>query len=126
VSADDGGAHDGCTTLYRPVGPQELELIAKSGYREFPPRLMGQPFFYPVMNEDYARQIARDWNAKSPAIGRGFVTRFSVRSDYLSSFEVKTVGSAIHKELWIPAAELPEFNRHIVGEIAVVAEYGNE
>jgi hypothetical protein len=26
-------------TLYRPVGPEELDLIAASGWREFPPRL---------------------------------------------------------------------------------------
>jgi hypothetical protein len=38
-------------TLYRPVGPRELELIAASGYREFPPRLPDQPIFYPVLNE---------------------------------------------------------------------------
>ena len=29
--------------------------------------------FYPVMNEEYAIQIARDWNL--PASGSGFVTR---------------------------------------------------
>ncbi len=34
--------------LYRPVGPKELELIAASRYRDFPPRLPGQPIFYPV------------------------------------------------------------------------------
>src|SRR5580698_8856749 len=73
-------ATGGCTTLYRPVGPKELDLIAQSGYSEFPPRLEGQPIFYPVLNEDYARQIARDWNATNPAIGRGFVTRFRVNS----------------------------------------------
>jgi hypothetical protein len=35
--------------MYRPVGPKELELIAASGYREFPPRLPDQPIFYPVL-----------------------------------------------------------------------------
>jgi len=54
------------TTLFRPVGPQELSLIVASGYREFPPRLPEQAdFFYPVLNEEYARQIARDWNVKA-------------------------------------------------------------
>ncbi len=37
--------------LYRPVGTKELELIAESGYREFPPRLPSHPIFYPVLNE---------------------------------------------------------------------------
>ena len=41
--------------------------------REFPPRLPEQPIFYPVLTEDYARQIARDWNVL--ASGAGYVTR---------------------------------------------------
>jgi len=53
------------TTLYRPVGQEELNLIRNSDYREFPPRLPHQPIFYPVINEEYATQIARDWNTKS-------------------------------------------------------------
>src|SRR5438876_11188013 len=59
----------GTTTLYRPVGPKELALIAASGFREFPPRLPEQPIFYPVLSEEYARQIAKDWNV--PASGSG-------------------------------------------------------
>jgi hypothetical protein len=50
------------TTLFRPVGPKELALIAASDFREFPPRLPEQPIFYPVLNEEYGRQIARRWN----------------------------------------------------------------
>jgi hypothetical protein len=53
---------DAVTTLYRPVGRKELELIRASEFRFFPPRLASQPFFYPVLNEEYAVQIARDWN----------------------------------------------------------------
>ncbi|MDJ0699325.1 MAG: hypothetical protein QNJ07_05670 [Woeseiaceae bacterium] len=39
-------------TLYRPVGPAELDLIRDSGWQEFPPRLPEQPIFYPVLNLD--------------------------------------------------------------------------
>jgi hypothetical protein len=53
--------------LFRPVGEKELRLIAESGYKAFPSRLPGQPIFYPVLNEEYARQIARDWNATAVA-----------------------------------------------------------
>src|SRR4051812_11349394 len=109
------------TVLYRPVGPEELALVARSGYREFPARLPEQPIFYPVMNEDYARQIARDWNAKDSGIG--YATRFAVRNDFLSQYVVQTVGAAIHTELWIPAEDLAEMNRNIVGLIEVIAEY---
>jgi hypothetical protein len=121
VSIGNSG-RDETTTLFRPVGPKELNLIAQSGFAEFPPRLEGQPFFYPVLNKEYATQIARDWNAGAPE-GAGYVTRFQVRTDYLSRFEKKTVGSTIHQEYWIPAEDLPEFNRNIVGEIEVVAEF---
>jgi hypothetical protein len=111
-------------TLYRPVGPRELERIRDLGWRAFPPRLAYQPIFYPVLVESYARQIARDWNAKSEKTGyRGFVTRFRVRASYLASFEVQTVGAREHREYWIPAEDLEAFNANIVGEIEVIAEY---
>lgn len=109
------------TILYRPVGPKELELIAASGYREFPPRLPGQPIFYPVLNEQYAKQIARDWNAQDS--GAGYVTRFALRKVFVARYPVQTVGGSAHKELWIPAEELAEMNRHIVGLIEVIAEF---
>jgi hypothetical protein len=110
------------TRLFRPVGQEELNLISDSGYREFPPRLPHQPIFYPVLNEEYATKIARDWNTKSGS-RRGFVTRFLVRAEFLRRYEIKTVGSSIHQEYWIPAEELQEFNRNIVGLIEVIAEY---
>src|SRR5579872_5866125 len=97
--------------LYRPVGPKELKLIEESGWKKFPPRLTEQPIFYPVMNEEYAIQIARDWNV--PASGSGFVTRFNVRNNYLKKFEVQNVGGPIHNELWVPAEELEEFYQNI-------------
>ena len=109
------------TILYRPVGPKELALIAASGHREFPPRLPGQPIFYPVLNEEYARQIARDWNV--PASGAGYVTRFAVRNEFVARYPIHTVGGSVHKELWIPAEDLAEMNRNIVGLIEVIAEY---
>ncbi len=52
------------TTLWRPTGPVELELVRESGWRAWPPRLPEQPIFYPVLNESYAVKIARDWNVK--------------------------------------------------------------
>lgn len=111
-------------TLFRPVGSKELGLIRESGWREFPPRLPEQPIFYPVLNEEYAAQIARDWNTRHAADGRGFVTRFRVRREFLRRYDVQTVGGSVHQEYWVPAADLPEFNRQIVGPIEVVAEYG--
>ncbi len=112
--------------LYRPVGLKELELIAASGYTTFPPRLPEQPIFYPVLNFEYAKQIARDWNATTPPYV-GYVTRFEVEQVYAETFAIHTVGGKIHQELWVPAEELNEFNRHIIGKIEVVeAYYGDE
>src|ERR1051326_1690892 len=113
----------GCDTiiLYRPVGPKELALIASTGYREFSPRLPEQPIFYPVLNEEYARQIACEWNV--PSSGAGYVTRFALKAGFAAKYPVQKVGSSIHQELWIPAEDLPEMNQNIVGLIEVIAEY---
>jgi hypothetical protein len=110
-------------TLYRPVGSKELKLIEESGWRAFPPRLPEQPIFYPVTNEAYARQIARDWNARHNDDRRGYVTRFEVFSDFLDRYEAKIVGGREHEEYWIPAEDLEAFNAAIEGEIAVVETF---
>lgn len=109
------------TTLYRPVGPDELALIRQSGFTAFPPRLPEQPIFYPVLNEEYATQIARDWNV--PASGCGYVTRFAVKTAFVSRYEPQTVGSAVHQELWIPSEDLAALNASIVGPIEVIQEF---
>lgn len=111
-------------TLYRPVGPDELVLIRASEWKRFPPRLPEQPIFYPVVQEEYARKIARDWNVK--ASGAGFVTRFQVDASYLGRFEPQVAGGQSHTEYWIPAEQLDELNDNIVGIIEVIAEYRRE
>ena len=113
----------GVTTLYRPVGTAELELIASAGWRAFPPRLPEQPIFYPVTNEAYAIQIARDWNARHNADKRGYVTRFEVKSAFLDRYRREVVGGREHEEYWIPAEDLDDFNAAIEGEIAIIAEF---
>ena len=109
------------TFLYRPVNQAELDLIAANGWLAFPPRLPEQPIFYPVLNEDYAAQISRDWNV--PYYGVGYVVRFAVEEDYLAQFAVQNVGDAQHNELWVPAEQLAEFNQHIQGKIEVTATF---
>jgi hypothetical protein len=110
--------------LFRPVGQTELDLIARSGFRCFPPRLPDQPIFYPVLSVEYARQIARDWNTKDEFSGFvGYVTRFAVFRPYVDQFQVQRVGDRSHLELWVPAEKLDEFNSQIDGLIEVVEEY---
>lgn len=108
-------------TLWRPTGPEELALVEASGWREWPPRLPDQPIFYPVLNEDYAIRIARNWNVK--ASGVGYVTRFEVEKDFLDRYDIQQAGGQTILEYWIPAEDLDEFNRHIVGLIEVVREF---
>ena len=109
------------TIMYRPVGPKELALIAASGYREFPPRLFWQPIFYPVLNEQYATDIASKWNVRDS--GAGYVTRFQVKAEFAAKYKVQTVGDSTCIELWVPAEELAEFNANIVGLIEVIKEF---
>src|SRR5690349_24442202 len=108
-------------TLWRPTGPTELELVRASGWRRWPARLPDQPIFYPVLNEDYAIKIARDWNV--PASGVGFVTRFEVDAAFAARYPVRQAGGDTILELWVPAEELEEFNDYILGTIEVVREF---
>ena len=126
IRAANGAAGEGASalevvTLWRPTGPEEMELVRASGLRRWPPRLAEQPIFYPVLNEQYATKIARDWNV--PASGVGYVTRFDVEADYLSQFPVRQAGGRDILEYWIPADRLEEFNDHIVGNIVEVAKF---
>ena len=126
TGAANGAAGEGAgalevVTLWRPTGPEEMELVRAGGSRRWPPRLAEQPIFYPVLNEQYATKIARDWNV--PASGVGYVTRFDVEADYLSQFPVRQAGGRDILEYWIPADRLEEFNDHIVGNIVEVAKF---
>ncbi|MBR2047736.1 MAG: hypothetical protein IKC09_05360 [Oscillospiraceae bacterium] len=104
--------------LYRPVGQAEYDLIRASGFTAFPPRLPEQPIFYPVLNQQYAREICEKWNRhRADAQYTGYVTEFEIDDAYAARFPVQTVGASYHRELWVPARELEEFNRHIIGLI---------
>lgn len=80
-----------------------------------------QPIFYPVLNEDYARKIASEWNV--PRGGVGYVTKFQVLKGFLDRYGVQQVGGQTILEYWIPAEDLDALNSSIVGEIQVIATY---
>ena len=68
-----------------------------------------------------AREIAEKWNKRYPdSQYAGYVTSFEIDDGYISQFPVQTVGAGYHQELWIPAEELENFNRHIIGTIAIL------
>ncbi len=107
-------------TLYRPVGEKEMILIIKSNFKKFPPRLEWQPIFYPVLDEDYASEIAEKWNTRDEAGNYlGFVTKFEVLEEVVNQYPSQNVGARNHNELWVPSEELDIFNQAIVGKIKV-------
>lgn len=108
-------------TLYRPTGPIEIELVKQSGFTRWPPRLPEQPIFYAVTNEEYARQIATQWNV--PESGAGYVTRFQVKKSFMDQYPIHRVGGAKQSEWWIPAEDLEDLNGNIVGYIAIIDEF---
>ncbi len=97
--------------LFRPVNQAELDLIIKSNWKKFPPRLIGQPIFYPVLNQEYAEQITREWNV--PTYGVGHVLEFEIEDDFIKNYTVQKVGLDHHLEYWIPSEELEKFNTNI-------------
>jgi hypothetical protein len=113
--------------LYRPIGKKEYDLIKQSNFKEFPPRLSWQPIFYPVLNREYARKIAEEWNTKDENSDYvGIVTEFYVIDEYIEKFEKHIVGSSLCEELWIPAEELEEFNKNIRFKIKIIEVFYGE
>ena len=113
-------------TMYRPVGKNELKLIEDSGFTAYPPRLPDQPIFYPVLNEGYARQIAKDWNSRINDDKEGYVTRFAVKKSIADKYQPEIVGGKEHEEIWVPAEELAAFNAAIIGKIEIIVKYEND
>ena len=126
----DNTRHDdfvdaGCIIIYRPTGDAEARLIETTG--RFPPRLPGQPFFYPVMSFAYAEKIARDWNSVDHRKGgdgrRGHVFLTLLSMQALDRWPIQYAGGKEHQEMWVPAAELNEFNDMIIGRIIRLTSY---
>lgn len=108
--------------LWRPVGLFELERIAAASWRAFPPRLPGQPIFYPVLTLRYAQDIARDWNTQDAASGWcGFVTEMAIEESFVARYPEQVVGARdVARELWVPAEDLGAFNARLQGAIRVL------
>ncbi len=109
--------------MYRPCGPKEFQLVSESGYRYWPPRLPDQPIFYPVTNEKYAKEINK-WNVEQS--GRGYVTKFFVKREFIEKYPIQQVGANYHTEWWIPSDDLEKLNQNIVGKIEVIYEETKE
>lgn len=109
-------------TCYRPTGQKELDLVIASGNTQWPPRLPEQPIFYPVSNEQYAIELTQ-WNISD--FGKGYVTMFEVKKEFMDQYPLKQVGAGKHTEWWVPAEDLEALNNNIVGKIEVIGEYSS-
>ena len=77
-----------------------------------------------MLTEAYAVEIARDWNTRDEASGyAGYVLRFHIETSFVARYPDRIAGAARHRELWVPAEELDEFNQHIRGPIELIAEF---
>jgi len=115
---------DGHVVMYRPTGPEEYQLIADSGFTKWPPRLEGQPIFYPVTNEKYAREITEQWNIRDSGVG--YVFKFLVEKSFVEGYNVEKVSGKDHTEWWIPSEKMDDLNKAIVGKIKMIGRYPTE
>jgi hypothetical protein len=106
--------------LFRPTGPEEMELVKASGFRRWPPRLPNQPIFYPVTNEEYATQIAREWNVSES--GSGYVTRFRVKASFIIPYPIQKVGGEKDGNDWAQNAIAMRY----AGAVVLVGADGKE
>lgn len=114
-------------TMFRPTGQPEFDLLEATGFKRWPPRLSGQPIFYPVTNIEYARHIASKWNTKDPKNGSvGYVFSFQVNKSFVDCYEIQRVGARHHTEWWIPAENLDNLNSNIVGTITLLETHRPE
>lgn len=115
------------TELFRPVGREELELIAGAGWTAFPPRRSWQPFFSPHLRLENARRTAQELNGGDAAhAAPAWVVRFLVRNDVLARFTLHDteIDGGLRAEYRIPAESLAEINAGIVGPIEVIEAFG--
>ncbi|MGB3619987.1 ADP-ribosylation/crystallin J1 [Ketobacter sp. MCCC 1A13808] len=108
-------------SLYRPIGPGQLQAILDSGSRRFPDRKTNQKFFYPLLHEAFAHFIARHWQLRNSGVG--YVTMFEVRQSFVQDLPIFRMGGPEHQEYRIEAQSLPCLNDNIVGKISVIAVY---
>ncbi|MEV4518033.1 hypothetical protein AB0K00_54890 [Dactylosporangium sp. NPDC049525] len=111
----------GTITLWRSTGQAELDRVAASAWREWPPRRPDQPTFSAVLHREHATTIVRERHV--PAGGVGYVTRFEVQRAYLGRYELQHVAGLDAPQYRIPAGDLADLNAHIVGAIMEEADY---
>ncbi len=111
-------------TLYKSLSPVELAVIIRSGWAEFFPASPDQKIFSPKLHLAYAEMLARQLEAACH--NAGYVVAFRVPRNFLSHFELQTIGYLEHQEYWIPVAELGALNAAIAGRIRLVSAFTME
>jgi len=109
--------------LFRAVGQGEHDMVKESG--KFPARMPWQPLFCPMLEESYAVEVARGHHTQDPASGYvGYVLRFRVRRAFIERYDPVTAGGVEHhREYRIPAEDLADLNKNLVGPIEVLHSF---
>lgn len=101
-------------------GKRSGDLVLASGCTQWPRRLPDQDIFYPVTNEAYARALTQ-WNVMD--FGVGYATRFFVAKEFMDQYPIRCVGGQDHTQWWVPAEDLPQLNKNIIGKIEIISEF---
>ena len=112
------------TILYRPVGPQELDLIREANWSRFPPRLPETAHFLPGVE----RGVRETDRARLERKGKRSRICDEVRSIWQLPERIRRPRGWRFSACGIldPAEQLDEFNQNILGKIEVVAEFRPE
>lgn len=92
-------------TLYKLVEGWELDMIERSGWSRFPPRILEQPVFYTDMSED---------ELSAGNYGSQHIIKLHVRKDYIVRYKIS---HKEHDELCVPAESIEDLNNNIIGLI---------
>ena len=93
--------------------------------QEISAEITGTTIFLSCAERKLCAGNRKKWNVRDNEDHKGYVTKFEVADDYCSQFELHTVGSSRHQELWIPADALESFNQHIIGTIKVIGAFSD-
>ena len=113
--------------LFRPIGANELGLIAKSGFRRF---RRGWPRTPPSLPWRRSTTLVA-WRSLSKTQDKrsgfaGFVIRFEVANNYVERLAARASHGPADGGFQVPPGELENLNSHLVGRIEVVRRYFGE
>lgn len=102
-----------CKTRHNPKGNELLQPAVKCRGKEYLRIIYGPEY---TLRNNLLRLKKRSLSKKRSLASR----EFALGMESLERYPIQVAGASIHKELWIPAEELEEFNKHIIGNIDII------